>query len=71
MTNWNDQMGQGAADAVLAVLDDDLAATVRGLPWERRVTDDQLLAIQQIRLIRQLVEQLHDGRNRSEARSHG
>ena len=63
-----------AADKVLASLDADLAAIIAPLPWQRRVAEPELLAAQQIRLLRQIAELLQqlNGRNEcSEARSNG
>jgi len=45
-------------DAVASVLDADLAKSVAGLPPERRTTDERLLAVQFLRLMRQLLEKL-------------
>jgi hypothetical protein len=71
MSDWTELQMQALSQAVIAAVDEDLAAPIRGLEWERRVIDRELLAIQQIRLLRQLLEQLRDGCNRSEARSNG
>lgn len=65
---------EAEAAAVLASLDEDLAAPIRGLPWQRRTTDESLLAIQQIRLTRRLIallEQLQDSDQSGEARRNG
>lgn len=66
-----DTANQAEADAIEACLDEDLAAPIRGLPWQRRTTDRHLLAVQQIRLMRALLEQLRNRNDSGEGRSNG
>lgn len=70
-TDWTTRPCQAAADAILESLDDDLAGPVRDLPLQRRITDSELLAVQQIRLMRQLLEKLQKRDKSGEASSNG
>ena len=58
-------------DAVKSVLDPDLAQSVAGLPPERRTTDERLLAVQFLRLMRQLLEKLDHRDQGSQERRNG
>lgn len=47
-----------ASAAIESSLDDDLAEIVRGLEWQKRTMERDLLMVQGVRLQRQLLEQL-------------